>query len=184
MAGEPDLFDELEARSLQVRPGPRIGPPERLTATMALSAIAFGVLILGVGFTLDDPAPVMPTLDVILTRKIAGTERQVADTVLSNVRVLAVDQTFKQDDKGEQVAQGKRGRERSESGGHGLVCHTRPEPLNPNRASRTNSAQRQPLLPRLDHRIHQRGAAEPHRIGRRQAGLLRSARACGTGVVL
>lgn len=68
MAGEPDLFDELEARSLQVRPGPRIGPPERLSATMALSAIAFGVLILGVGFTLDDPAPVMPTLDVILTR--------------------------------------------------------------------------------------------------------------------
>jgi protein TonB len=68
LAGEPDLFDELEARSLQVRPGPRIGPPERLSATMALSAIAFGVLILGVGFTLDDPAPVMPTLDVILTR--------------------------------------------------------------------------------------------------------------------
>ena len=46
-------------------------------------------------------------VDVILTRKIAGTERQVADTVLSNVRVLAVDQTFKQDDKGEQVVVGK-----------------------------------------------------------------------------
>jgi protein TonB len=29
--------------------------------------VAFGVLILGVGFELDDPAPVMPTLDVILT---------------------------------------------------------------------------------------------------------------------
>jgi pilus assembly protein CpaB len=46
-------------------------------------------------------------VDVILTRKTAGTERQVADTVLSNVRVLAVDQTFKQDDKGEQVVVGK-----------------------------------------------------------------------------
>lgn len=46
-------------------------------------------------------------VDVILTRKITGTERQVADTVLTNVRVLAVDQTFKQDDKGDQVVVGK-----------------------------------------------------------------------------
>ena len=34
---------------------------------MALSLVAFGVLILGVGFTRDDAAPVTPTLDVILT---------------------------------------------------------------------------------------------------------------------
>src|SRR6185295_10785707 len=30
-------------------------------------------------------------VDVILTRKIPGTERQIADTVINNVRVLAVD---------------------------------------------------------------------------------------------
>jgi protein TonB len=81
LAGEPDLFDELEARSLQVRPGPRIGPPERLSATMALSAIAFGVLILGVGFTLDDPAPVTPTLDVILTNTRTEVPPKEADFI-------------------------------------------------------------------------------------------------------
>jgi protein TonB len=66
---EADLFaHEAPPRGLDVASGPRIGPPERLSATMALSTILFGVVILGVGFTLDDPAPVMPTLDVILTR--------------------------------------------------------------------------------------------------------------------
>ena len=48
--------------------GPVIGPSERLTATFALSAICFGVLILGVGFAREDAAPVVPTLDVILTQ--------------------------------------------------------------------------------------------------------------------
>lgn len=46
---------------------PKIGPNERLTATLALAAILHGIVILGVGFSLDDAAPVMPTLDVILT---------------------------------------------------------------------------------------------------------------------
>jgi pilus assembly protein CpaB len=49
-------------------------------------------------------------VDVILTRKLAGGssgERQLSETVLSNVRVLAIDQTFKQDEKGEQVVVGK-----------------------------------------------------------------------------
>lgn len=50
-------------------------------------------------------------VDVILTRKLSGGanggERQLSETVLSNVRVLAVDQSFKQDEKGEQVVVGK-----------------------------------------------------------------------------
>ena len=45
-----------------------IGAGDRLGATLALSAIAFGVLILGVGFARDLAAPVTPTLDVILTQ--------------------------------------------------------------------------------------------------------------------
>ena len=49
-------------------PGPKIGPSERLSATLALSLIFFGVLILGVGFGQEDAAPVVPTLDVILTQ--------------------------------------------------------------------------------------------------------------------
>jgi protein TonB len=44
-----------------------IGPGDRLGATLAFSLIAHGVLALGVGFTIDDPAPVVPTLDIILT---------------------------------------------------------------------------------------------------------------------
>ena len=51
-----------------VRPGPKIGPGERLSATTVLSLVAFGVLILGVAFRQDDAAPVVPTLDVILTQ--------------------------------------------------------------------------------------------------------------------
>lgn len=46
---------------------PKIGPNERLSATLALAAILHGIVILGIGFSLDDAALVMPTLDVILT---------------------------------------------------------------------------------------------------------------------
>jgi protein TonB len=35
---------------------------------MALSLIGFGIFILGIGFSRDDAAPVVPTLDVILTQ--------------------------------------------------------------------------------------------------------------------
>ena len=56
----------------EARPAPvplrRIGPNERLTATLALSMIGFGVLILGIAFSQEDAAPVVPTLDVILTQ--------------------------------------------------------------------------------------------------------------------
>lgn len=48
--------------------GAKIGPGDRLGATLAFSLVAHGVLALGVGFTIEDPAPVVPTLDIILTR--------------------------------------------------------------------------------------------------------------------
>lgn len=47
---------------------PKIGANERLGATLALSLIVHGLLVLGVGFALDDAAPVVPTLDVILSQ--------------------------------------------------------------------------------------------------------------------
>jgi pilus assembly protein CpaB len=49
-------------------------------------------------------------VDIILTRKVSGgkgPDRQVSETVLTNVRVLAIDQTYKQDEKGGQVVVGK-----------------------------------------------------------------------------
>jgi len=51
-----------------VGPAPRIGSSERLSATLALSLVTFGVQILGIGFVKDEAAPVVPTLDVILTQ--------------------------------------------------------------------------------------------------------------------
>lgn len=60
---------------------PVIGPAERLSATLALSAILFGVVILGVGFTRDLAAPVTPTLDVILTETRSETPPKDADFI-------------------------------------------------------------------------------------------------------
>lgn len=59
--------------------GPRITPGDRLGATFAFSLIAHGVLALGVGFTIDDPAPLVPTLDVILTRTSGEKPPEKAD---------------------------------------------------------------------------------------------------------
>jgi protein TonB len=60
---------------------PDIGPAERLSATLALSLVVFGVLILGVGFTRDDAAPVTPTLDVILTETRSDQPPKDADFI-------------------------------------------------------------------------------------------------------
>jgi len=51
-----------------VAAAPRVGERERLHATMVLSLLVHALLILGVGFALESGAPVMPTLDVILTQ--------------------------------------------------------------------------------------------------------------------
>jgi periplasmic protein TonB len=59
--------------------GVRITPTDRLGATFALSLIAHGVLALGVGFAIDDPAPLVPTLDIILTRTESPEKPKQAD---------------------------------------------------------------------------------------------------------
>lgn len=57
----------------------RIGPGDRLGATLALSLIAHGVFALGVGFTIEDSAPLVPTLDIILTRTSSPEKPKQAD---------------------------------------------------------------------------------------------------------
>ena len=47
---------------------PRIGDSERLGATLVLSGLLHAMLIFGIGFAAEDAAPLLPTLDVILTR--------------------------------------------------------------------------------------------------------------------
>lgn len=57
----------------------RISPGDRLTGTTILSLIGFGVLVLGVGFTLNKAAPVSPTLDVILSPTSSAAPPKQAD---------------------------------------------------------------------------------------------------------
>ncbi|GAB2497939.1 energy transducer TonB [Pseudoxanthomonas sangjuensis] len=47
---------------------PKIGENERFSATLALSLVVHGILVLGTGFALGEAAPVLPTLDVILSQ--------------------------------------------------------------------------------------------------------------------
>lgn len=51
-----------------VPPPPRIGEVERMRATVVLSVLVHAMVIFGIGFTLEDAAPLVPTLDVIQTR--------------------------------------------------------------------------------------------------------------------
>lgn len=51
----------------------------RLRASMALSLLLHAALILGVGFALEDAAPVLPTLDVIISQTQSPLTRQQAD---------------------------------------------------------------------------------------------------------
>lgn len=56
-----------------------IGPDQRLGATFALSLAVHAMLLLGIGFTLERAAPVMPTLDVILTETLSPLTPKQAD---------------------------------------------------------------------------------------------------------
>ena len=58
---------------------PRIGERERLSATLVLSLLLHGMLVLGVGFALDEGAPLMPTLDVIITETTSPLTQAQAD---------------------------------------------------------------------------------------------------------
>ena len=60
-------------------PPPQVGEKERLSATMVLSLLLHGMLILGLGFALSDAAPVLPTLDVILTQTSTALTPKQAD---------------------------------------------------------------------------------------------------------
>ncbi len=58
---------------------PPIGEKERLSATFVLSLLLHGLLLLGFGFALKDAAPVVPTLDVILTQTSTALTPRQAD---------------------------------------------------------------------------------------------------------
>ncbi len=83
----------------------RVGPNERLSATLALSLISFGVLILGVGFSQEDAAPVVPTLDVILTQTSTAEAPKQADFIAQSNNRGGGDRDKAQRPRDDQVAQ-------------------------------------------------------------------------------
>lgn len=60
-------------------PLPQIDDGARLGATLVLSLLVHGLLVLGIGFATEDAAPVMPTLDVILTETTSPLTQAQAD---------------------------------------------------------------------------------------------------------
>ncbi|MDC7807705.1 energy transducer TonB [Luteimonas sp BLCC-B24] len=62
-----------------VAPPPQIDDGARLGATLVLSLLVHGLLVLGVGFATEDAAPLMPTLDVILTETTSPLTQAQAD---------------------------------------------------------------------------------------------------------
>ena len=62
-----------------VMPTPGVGENQRLGATMTLSLLVHGLVVLGFGFALESAAPVVPTLDVILTQTTSALTPKQAD---------------------------------------------------------------------------------------------------------
>lgn len=58
---------------------PRITPADRLRATLTFSLLVHAMLVFGIGFAVDDPAPLIPTLDVILAETRSPTPPDEAD---------------------------------------------------------------------------------------------------------
>ena len=58
---------------------PGTNEAQRLGATLVLSLLVHGMLLLGFGFALESAAPLMPTLDVILTRTSTALTPEQAD---------------------------------------------------------------------------------------------------------
>ena len=58
----------MSANPVALPAPPHATEQQRLTATLVLSALVHGLLILGVGFAVSDNAPLVPTLDVIFSQ--------------------------------------------------------------------------------------------------------------------
>ncbi len=58
----------MSATPAALASSPRVTEQQRLSATLVLSVLVHGLLILGVGFAVSDNAPLVPTLDVIFSQ--------------------------------------------------------------------------------------------------------------------
>lgn len=69
----------VQADDFPARAPPRIGESDRLGATLVLAVLVHAMLILGIAFTVEDAAPVTPTLDVMLTQTRSALTPKEAD---------------------------------------------------------------------------------------------------------
>jgi protein TonB len=83
----------------------KIGARDRLTGTLLLSLIGYGVIVLGVGFTLNKAAPVSPTLDVILSPTSSAQKPDNADFLAQANNQGGGDSTKAQRPKDDQISQ-------------------------------------------------------------------------------
>jgi protein TonB len=83
----------------------KIGARDRLTGTLLLSLIGYGVVVLGVGFTLNKAAPVSPTLDVILSPTSSNQKPDNADFLAQANNQGGGDSTKAQRPKDDQISQ-------------------------------------------------------------------------------
>lgn len=83
----------------------KVSAKDRLSGTLILSAIAYAVLVLGVGFTLNKQAPVNPTLDVILSPTSSNTKPENADFLSQTNNQGGGDNEIAQRPKDDQLSQ-------------------------------------------------------------------------------
>jgi protein TonB len=72
----------MSAVAARIPPHPgeyALGENRRISATMVLSVLVHAMLLLGVGWAVESAAPIMPTLDVILTETTSPLTKKQAD---------------------------------------------------------------------------------------------------------
>ncbi|MEO6226961.1 MAG: energy transducer TonB [Thermomonas sp.] len=69
----------LPADAFPGRAASRLGDSDRLSATLVLAVLVHAMLILGIAFSVEDAAPITPTLDVMLTQTRSALTPKEAD---------------------------------------------------------------------------------------------------------
>jgi protein TonB len=69
----------MPPEAFPARAAPRLGDSDRLSATLVLAVLVHALLILGIAFTVEDAAPITPTLDVMLTQTRSALTPKEAD---------------------------------------------------------------------------------------------------------
>jgi len=120
----------------------KVGPRDRLTGTFLLSLIGYGVVVLGVGFTLNKAAPVNPTLDVILSPTASPAPPEQADFLAQANNQGGGDSEAPQRPKDDQLSQ----LPQTQSGDAPVALHAQQTPPEPEAVQRVVTSQSASML--------------------------------------